>query len=119
MPSYDCGDGTLGGPTGRCLANADGSCGWEVRECPAADGGPAPTACFDKDGKLRGLAVLSTPEEYRWRDEFYYDWRLAVVRQLGNVEVHAALSGGGPGKQFYYGERHSRTRLTAGASWSF
>lgn len=52
MPNYDCGDGTTGGPTGRCLVNPDGSCGWEVRECPAKDGGPAPTACFDSGGKV-------------------------------------------------------------------
>jgi hypothetical protein len=34
MPNYLCPNGTLGGPTGRCLYRADGSCGWEVRECP-------------------------------------------------------------------------------------
>lgn len=52
MPNYLCGDGTTGGPTGRCLKQTDGSCGWEVRECPDKDGGPAPTECFDKEGKL-------------------------------------------------------------------
>jgi hypothetical protein len=34
MPNYLCEDGTLAGPTGRCLRNADGTCGWEIRDCP-------------------------------------------------------------------------------------
>jgi hypothetical protein len=33
-PAYVCADGSIGGNTGRCLANADGTCGWELRECP-------------------------------------------------------------------------------------
>ncbi len=28
-----CSDGSLNGPTGRCLKRKDGSCGWEVRSC--------------------------------------------------------------------------------------
>ncbi len=36
IPNGMCPDGTVSGPTGRCLFNADGSCGWEVRACPAA-----------------------------------------------------------------------------------
>ena len=52
MPTYQCDDGTVGGPTGRCLQAADKSCYWEVRQCPATDGGPAPTSCFDKEGEL-------------------------------------------------------------------
>lgn len=34
MPNYLCPNGTLGGPTGRCLRHDDGACGWEVRDCP-------------------------------------------------------------------------------------
>jgi hypothetical protein len=30
-----CSDGSIGGSTGRCLLNANGSCGWEIRSCPA------------------------------------------------------------------------------------
>jgi len=33
IPQYPCPDGTWGGPTGRCLRQPDGSCGWEIREC--------------------------------------------------------------------------------------
>ncbi len=36
MPNYLCSDGkTTAGPTGRCLRNSDGTCGWEVTSCPA------------------------------------------------------------------------------------
>jgi hypothetical protein len=52
MPNYLCSDGSQGGPTGRCLQQPNGSCGWEVRSCPDADAGPAPTDCFDTEGKL-------------------------------------------------------------------
>ena len=34
MPNWTCPDGSLGGPTGRCIHNADGSCGWEIAQCP-------------------------------------------------------------------------------------
>jgi hypothetical protein len=36
MPNTQCSDGiTVAGPTGRCLHQSDGSCGWEVIACPA------------------------------------------------------------------------------------
>jgi len=41
LPNKICPDGSTAGPTNRCLLNADGSCGWEVRDCP-----PDPTACY-------------------------------------------------------------------------
>lgn len=63
------------------------------------------------------LVYLRSP--YYLRHTTYYDWRVGASRQLGNVEVHAALSGGGPGKDYYGGYPRSRTALTAGASWSF
>ncbi|HXU03726.1 MAG TPA: hypothetical protein VN903_22325 [Polyangia bacterium] len=34
LPTIMCTDGSVGGSTGRCLLNADGSCGWEIRPCP-------------------------------------------------------------------------------------
>ncbi len=33
-----CADGAVGGNTGRCLRNGDGTCGWELRECPGGGG---------------------------------------------------------------------------------
>lgn len=38
MPNERCEDGSIGGPTGRCLRNADGVCGWEVVKCPPTTG---------------------------------------------------------------------------------
>ncbi len=57
MPNTLCPDGSVGGPTGRCLRNADGTCGWEVVECPAG-------TCVDSDGAdpyVAGSATESTP----------------------------------------------------------
>lgn len=35
MPNRICPDGvTVSGPTGECLQNPDGTCGWEVKSCP-------------------------------------------------------------------------------------
>src|SRR5215470_17462050 len=34
MPSKRCADGSIGGPTGRCLRKPDGRCAWEIRTCP-------------------------------------------------------------------------------------
>jgi hypothetical protein len=34
LPNELCEDGSTAGPTGRCLRSADGTCGWEVLECP-------------------------------------------------------------------------------------
>src|SRR5205814_6759384 len=39
LPNTICADGTVAGPTGRCLLNANGTCGWEVIQCPM-------TACY-------------------------------------------------------------------------
>jgi hypothetical protein len=39
LPNMICPDGTNAGPTGRCLLNADGSCGWEITSCPT-------TSCY-------------------------------------------------------------------------
>ena len=34
MPQKQCHDGTMGGPTGRCLKNDAGKCSWEITACP-------------------------------------------------------------------------------------
>lgn len=61
MPSIECPDGSIGGSTGRCLESPDGTCGWEIRQCPDetcgdAECGPAPgmpaTTC--EDGSIGG-----------------------------------------------------------------
>lgn len=37
LPNYPCSDGSVGGPTGRCLLKGD-RCGWEIRKCPDGPG---------------------------------------------------------------------------------
>jgi hypothetical protein len=36
LPNWTCADGSVGGPTGRCLWYPSGSCGWEINNCPPA-----------------------------------------------------------------------------------
>jgi hypothetical protein len=38
LPNEVCEDGSTAGPTGRCLRGANGTCAWEVLECPTATG---------------------------------------------------------------------------------
>jgi hypothetical protein len=46
MPNVLCPDGSIGGPTGRCLLQPQGGCGWEVRWCDGARcGGPDGLGC--------------------------------------------------------------------------
>lgn len=48
MPNWKCPDGTVGGPTGRCLPLPQGGCGWEVRWCEWAPcGGIGGFGCRD------------------------------------------------------------------------
>jgi uncharacterized protein (TIGR02001 family) len=47
------------------------------------------------------------------------DWRVGASKQLGRLEIHTAVSGGGA-RDVYYGYReHSKPVVTAGASVSF
>jgi hypothetical protein len=39
LPNWTCEDGTMGGPTGRCIEDAGGDCVWEVKSCPPSQGG--------------------------------------------------------------------------------
>ncbi|MBW8783859.1 MAG: hypothetical protein JF593_04345 [Novosphingobium sp.] len=63
------------------------------------------------------LIHLHVPVEYHLPD--HQDWRLSVSRQIGRFNLHATLSGGGPGRQVYLGNSHSSTALTAGATVNF
>lgn len=62
MPNSMCADGSMAGPTGQCLAHADGTCGWEIRSCPVTDidaGSPA-TCKSDMDcgtGMMCGFTI--------------------------------------------------------------
>lgn len=70
-------------------------------------------------GHVGGLTYLETPEYYYGSRADRYDWRIGGARQLGRLELSLALSGGGPGKQYYEGKQHNLTALTAAASLHF
>jgi hypothetical protein len=86
-------------------------------------GRPAATAQIgydDASGLYLGSRVsMSNPTRYRPDGRARYDWRVGISRQIGNLDLHAAASGGGPGKDYYAGSAHGGIALTAGASWSF
>lgn len=48
-----------------------------------------------------------------------FDWRLGLARQVGRIDVQAALSGGGPGPDFFVGQPRARTSLVIGLSHAF
>ena len=52
-----CPDGSTAGPTGRCLKRANGSCGWEILQCPPdGAGGEASTGGASTGGASTGGA---------------------------------------------------------------
>ena len=71
------------------------------------------------NGHLGSQVYLATPAPYLGGHAARYDWRLSVARELGSFDLHAALSGGGPGKDYYSGSSHGKVALTAGAAWNF
>jgi hypothetical protein len=79
----------------------------------------SPAENWHVTGHFGSLNYLDHPVGVRPRHESYYDWRLSAAREFGGIELRAAISGGGPGRQYYYGARSSRTAVTAGASVNF
>jgi hypothetical protein len=61
LPNWTCADGSVGGPTGRCLARPGGTCGWEINNCPMAGEGGASSQGGQGnsagDGALGGAAA--------------------------------------------------------------
>lgn len=66
-------------------------------------------------GRLFYLTLA--PAYAGFRDQ--YDWRLSLGRDVHGFDLHAALSGGGPGADFYAGDRRARTALVVGVSHVF
>ena len=83
------------------------------------EGALQPSPKWRLSAHVGALGYLATPYAYPVNRVTRYDWRLGVARQLGSFELHAALSGGGPGKEYYSGSVHSRTAVSGGVSWSF
>lgn len=79
----------------------------------------APAKNWTLTAHFGALNHLYTPEPHYLRHKTLYDWRVGATREFGNFELHMNLSGGRPGRQYYYGDRHSRTAVVAGGSLSF
>lgn len=67
-------------------------------------------------GHLGLLVPVRTPRYAGSRAE--HDWRLGLAHDLGRFTLHADVRGGGPGRDFYSGREHRRTRLVVGAAYS-
>jgi uncharacterized protein (TIGR02001 family) len=82
------------------------------------DGSVRLPAGFHLNGHFGLLGYLHTPADRPDRAT-QYDWRIGLSRRFGPFELHTALSGGGPGKDYYDHATQSRTALTGGATWMF
>lgn len=67
---------------------------------------------------LEAHAGLLARLNYRGADDrrTQYDWRLGVAHDLGRVSLHAIMTGGGPGRDYYHNHWHSRNALIIGVS---
>lgn len=45
MPTAACSDGSTAGPTGLCIRDPNGNCGWEIHECPVTGAGCIRAGC--------------------------------------------------------------------------
>jgi DNA-binding protein YbaB len=78
-PNYECKDGTIGGPV--CGRNADGVCGWKIRECPVpptckCDEMKRPTDAPEitcPDGSISGYHCQTDPADSTMCDWKYRD----------------------------------------------
>lgn len=81
LANWQCEDGTVGGPTGVCLADGQGGCAWEIRwcqeacaqgacgplpdpnttPCAQANADPAPTCSRNSDGSCSWRYDCETP----------------------------------------------------------
>lgn len=81
------------------------------------EAGFEPRRDWHVSGHVGLLTYLNSSGFYHAGDT-HRDWRMTVQRRLGRLELHSALSGGGP--SHYYGYRvHKELALTVGTSFSF
>ncbi len=75
-----------------------------------------------RDWKVSGHVGLLTyldERPYGIKGSTHHDWLVSVSKQIGRLEVHTALSGGGPGRVYSTYREHPKPVVTAGASVSF
>lgn len=81
------------------------------------DGAISPASSLSLEGHV-GLLVPLHHSGYGENSRTEYDWRLGVTRTVGPIGLHAAWSGGGPGRDYYREHDHSRNVLTFGLSYA-
>jgi uncharacterized protein (TIGR02001 family) len=71
--------------------------------------------------KLRLSAHVGTlvPLESSCASRVQYDWQIGATREVGPLSLHATFGDGGPGRDFYEGERHRRRAFVFGATYVF
>jgi uncharacterized protein (TIGR02001 family) len=69
------------------------------------------------DGHVGLLVPVRTPD-YLNGSRIEHDWRLGLTREFGRLSLHGHVTGGGPGRDFYRGREHRRTRLVVGATFA-
>ena len=76
-----------------------------------------PSPNWRLSGHVGMLTYLSTGPFYS-AGEIHRDWRLAVAREFGKLEIHAALSGGGP-SEYHDFRVHKKVAFAVGSSLTF
>jgi uncharacterized protein (TIGR02001 family) len=64
-----------------------------------------------------GLLVPVDYPETAMTPRTQHDWSLGLSRQTGPVSLHAIVTGGGPGADYYNDRPHRRTKLVVGVSY--
>lgn len=111
------GGGSVGPVTGRLYYSPHYRAGGLPTLYGELDAGFEPADNWRLSGHVGVLTYLDGNYLYR-AGRTHRDWRVSLARQFGRVEVHSALSGGGPSTYQGY-QLHKKAALTAGASLSF
>ena len=110
--------GASAGPlTGRIFYSPDYRTGSQSTLYGELEAGFAPLPDWRLAGHVGLLTYLNSPTFYRAGDT-HKDWWVSLVRQLGKLEVHAAVSAGVPYAYSAY-RVHKKVAFTVGSSFSF
>lgn len=77
-----------------------------------------PAARWSLTGHAGVLSYLDQPSAFARRPS-QYDWRISAAREIGASTIYIALSGGGPGADYYDRRSHGRTAIVVGATHIF
>jgi uncharacterized protein (TIGR02001 family) len=76
----------------------------------------SPMSKLNLNAHVGMLVTLDYPEQFG-KPRTQHDWRIGVARQVGPLSLHAFLTGGGPGRDYYRGRYRDRTSLVLGLSY--